>query len=125
MGHPFFNVKNMTDSESRIQQDIFRWFWNTYCLHTAWRNYGHREIMFHVPNEGKNNGRLVSVGLVKGVSDLIFTWKGNHHYCEIKTPTGLLSSAQETFATHIIEIGFEYHIIRSLDEFKILINKFV
>lgn len=113
----------MTDSESRIQQDCFKWFWNTYCLPTAWTIQGHREIFLHVPNEGKANGRLVSVGLYPGASDLIFTWRGSIIFCEVKTPGGVISDDQLSFAAHVMEVGFDYHVVRSEEEFKNLIKE--
>lgn len=113
----------MTDSESRIQQDCFRWFWNTYCLPTSWKIQGHREIIYHIPNEGKDNGKLISVGLYPGASDLVFTWKGKHIYYELKDHKGTQSPSQKKFEAHLVDIGYEYYLSRSLKEFKELIDK--
>jgi hypothetical protein len=100
--------------EDKIQQEIFTWFWNNYCL----KHHQPREIMYHVPNEGKDNGKLVSIGLYPGCSDLIFTWRGQHLYCEIKTPTGSQSPNQKKFQSHVEQCGYKYVIIRSLKEFQ-------
>jgi hypothetical protein len=107
----------MNRQEEVIQAKIFQWFWNNYCL----KFHNPREIIFHVPNEGANNGRLVSIGLYPGCADLIFTWKGQHHYCEIKTPTGTQSPNQKKFENHVKQAGYKYHLCRSLEEFQQLI----
>ena len=77
--------------------------------------------MYHVPNEGKDNGRLVPIGLYPGCSDLIFTFLGKHIYCEIKTSTGVVSKNQKKFEKHIKEVGHLYVVIRSLEEFQSLL----
>ena len=109
----FVNFIIVMKSESRIQQEIFRWFWNSYCLPTC----EPREIIYHVPNEGQH--RLVSIGVLSGCSDLIFTFKGTHYYCEVKTPEGKQSRNQKKFQDHVEKVkGCEYFICRSLKEFQ-------
>ena len=100
-------------SESKIQQEIFRWFWNNYCL----TSHKPRGIMYHVPNEGANNGRLVPIGLYSGCADLVFTYKGEHYYCEVKDATGKQSPNQLKFQKHIEDCGHVYFVVRSLEEF--------
>ncbi len=105
-------------SESRIQQMCFDWFWNTYC--TPLRSP--REIIFHVPNE--NQHRLQNIGVVAGMSDLVATYRGRMLFVEVKTPTGKQSIKQHAIEKHIGEVsGAEYHVVRSLDEFKKVVVK--
>lgn len=111
-------MKNMNRHEEVIQSKIFRWFWNKYCL----KHHEPRELIYHVPNEGKNNGRLVSIGLYPGCADLIFTWKGKHYYCEIKTAKGIQSINQKRFEAHVKQAGYTYFLCRSLEEFKNIIQ---
>ena len=85
----------MNKSESKIQQEIFVWFWNKFCLPKC----EPREVIFHVPNE--NQHRLVNIGVLPGVSDLVFTWKGRHYYCEVKDNKGKQSGNQIKFENHI------------------------
>jgi len=99
-------------SESRIQQEIFQWYWNDYCLPKC----EPREVIFHVPNEGQH--RLVNIGVLAGVSDLIFSFRGTMYFCEVKDATGKQSPSQVKFERHINQAGFEYFLVRSLDEFK-------
>jgi len=104
-------------SESRIQQEIFDWYWNTYCTKFSER----REIIFHVPNEGKEHARLVNVGLVSGMSDLIATYRGRLLFIEVKTETGKQSSNQKKIEDHVGQVqGCEYYLVRSLEQFKAL-----
>lgn len=106
-------------SESRIQQEIWQFYWNTYCLPI----HSPREIIFHVPNEGKDNGRLIAVGLYPGASDLVLTFLGKHYYCEVKDLVGVQSKNQKKFQAHIEQCGYEYFLVRSLEEFKLWLSK--
>ncbi len=107
----------MEKSESRIQQEIFDWYWNTYC--TSLRSP--REIIFHVPNE--NQHRLQNIGVVAGMSDLVATYRGRMLFIEVKTPTGKQSIKQQGIEKHVSEVvGAEYHVVRSLEDFKRLIH---
>lgn len=107
-------------AEEKIQQECFVWFWNTHCL----KMHSPREIIFHVPNEGKGNGRLTSVGLIRGMADLIVTFKGLLLFIEVKTPSGRQSPAQRTVEAHVVGMHqiYQYHLVRSLEEFKNIIN---
>lgn len=105
-------------SESRIQQEIFQWYWNTHCLPV----HNPREMFIHIPNEGERNGRLTSIGLYSGASDIIFTYRGEHLYCEVKDATGTQKPNQKEFEEHVKQCGHTYFIVRSLDEFKSFIE---
>jgi len=109
----------MTETERKIQQDIYKWFWNNYCL----KFHNPREIMYHVPNEGRDHSHLVDIGLYPGCSDLIFTLKGQHYYCEVKTPTGKQSPNQIKFQAHVQQSGYKYFLVRSLEDFKNTLTK--
>jgi len=110
-------------SESRIQQDCAIWYNNTYCL----AHYKPRCLIFAVPNE--NTPRLLQTGGLKGVSDLVAAHVEEGYmvrliFAEIKTPTGKQRPDQKKFESHVTSMGFEYYIVRSLEEFKtIILNK--
>jgi len=101
-------------SESKIQQEIHKWYWNNYCL----PEHEPREIILHIANEGKYNGRLVKGGLYPGASDFIFSFRGIMHFCEVKTSKGTQKPNQKKFQAHVEQCGLQYFIVRSLDEFK-------
>ncbi len=109
----------MKKSEDRIQQECYRWFHNTYPAL--------RGLLFHVPNGGKRDGReakkLKTMGVVPGVADLIFLYNGNCYLIELKNEKGIQSPTQKKWQKTVTENGFDYYIVRNLDEFKELILK--
>lgn len=59
-----------------------------------------------------------SMGVVPGVSDILFFWKGQLYCCEFKTSIGRQSDAQKKWQKTIESQGGIYKVIRSVDEFK-------
>lgn len=110
-------MSNKEPTESRIQQQLFVWYNNTYCL----PHHNPRCLIWHTPNEGQQ--RLVSIGVLPGVSDLTLIHSiagvrcSVHVYCEVKTPTGKQSPAQAMFMQRVRALGHYYIIARSLPEF--------
>ncbi len=110
-------------SESALQQQIFNWYNNNYCL----KNMVNRGMIFSIPNGGTRNimeaMTLKATGLLKGASDLIVILpNGKLMFVELKQPKGIQSIDQKDFENRVKILGFEYHIIKSLDEFIILIS---
>lgn len=106
----------MQKSESRIQAEIFRWYHNSFCLSSC----SPRQMIYHIPNQRGHH--LTSIGLYPGVSDLICIHNGIIHHVEVKEPLkGIQSENQCIFEAHCIQSGLSYDIVRSLEEFKILI----
>lgn len=106
-------------TESKLQQDIFNWYQNNYCL----KFHEPRGMIFSIPNGGTRNKleamTLKSTGLLAGASDLIVILpSGKILFIELKTEKGIQSDAQKEFEERIKTLGFQYHLIRSLDEFK-------
>ena len=100
-------------SEDRIQQEIFIHINNTYCR----IGLSDRGIIFHVPNQRISKLeriKLAAIGVLSGVSDLVFIYKGKHLYLEIKTTTGTQSPDQKDFQSRIEANGFKYYLLRSL-----------
>lgn len=107
-------------TEAQIQAACVTWLWNTYPLT--------RGLFFAVNNNSEHVARAMNrkaVGLVAGVSDTIFLWKGTAHLIEFKTPTGKQSAKQKEWENKVYLEGFEYRIIRSLEEFKQLIEEII
>jgi hypothetical protein len=100
-------------TEDRIQQECYMWFWNTYPEL--------RKLLFAVPNGRYRNVIdaviLNKTGLVAGVSDMIFLYKGGAYLFELKTETGVQSDAQKEWEKIVNKQGFNYYIIRDLIEF--------
>ena len=110
-------------SEARIQQSIFMYYNNTYCL----AHHNPRSMIFAIPNEG--NWMLQQVGLVAGASDLVLFHRTADTagapprviFMEVKTPVGKQSSKQAKFEAHVRAMGMEYCIVRSLDGAKAVV----
>jgi hypothetical protein len=110
----------MNKSESSIQQEIFVWFKNNYCL----KNHKPKFRIFAVPNQGKNAKEQAykkMIGMESGVSDLIICLPKKVIFVELKTDKGVQSDAQKDFQKDIEDLGLEYYLIRNLEHFQQLI----
>lgn len=106
-------------TEDQLQQQIFTYYNNTYCL----KNSVSRALIFSVPNGGSRNvveaKKMKLTGLLSGVSDLILiTPKGTLIFLELKIQKGIQSETQKDFETRVKALGYEYRICRSLEDFK-------
>ena len=61
--------------------------------------------------------KLKATGLKAGVSDLIVLMPNRCIFVELKMPKGVQSDKQKEFQSVVQLLGFEYHIIKSLEEF--------
>lgn len=103
-------------AEITMQSHCTTWFWNTYI--------DHRRMLFHVQNKARNRiegNKFKAMGIVKGPSDLVLIIPREVHFIELKTTTGSQSSEQIEFQDKVEMRGHQYHIARSLEEFKALI----
>jgi len=121
-----YNVKNQivmkTISENKIQQEIVLWYNNNFCL----KHHSPRQCIFSVPNDSINaieTKRKVNTGLMAGVSDLIILHNGECLFIEVKTLSGKQSEKQKYFEKIVSLQGFKYYLVRSLEDFKKIINK--
>lgn len=78
-------------------------------------------VVFSVPNE-RNQGisdsrRMRASGLTKGIPDLIcLSHNARCIFLELKTPKGSRSIEQEAVASALQRLGFEYRLVRSIDD---------
>ena len=124
-------------TESRIQQEMVRWFRNNHGLN----HHDPQCVIFSVPNEmtmqiagtlkslgvsqavvrrasSMITNLFKSTGMMSGVSDLIVLLPGRVLFVEVKTSAGRQSEKQKKFESLVSRLGFDYHIVRSLEEFK-------
>jgi len=105
-------------TEDNIQAEVYKWYHNNYC--TKLNEQPH--IIFSVPNGGYRNKieaiKMKATGLVAGVSDLIIVQPNRILFVEMKTETGTQSKEQKDFQNKVEALGFEYFLIRSLEQFK-------
>lgn len=109
-------------SEDFVQNQIWIWFTNNYCL----PKHNPRSVIFSVPNGSKRDAReakkLKDTGLLPGVSDLIVIHNGQVLFVEVKKPSGgRQEPEQKDFQSRVEALGFKYYLVRSLDEFKLVI----
>lgn len=107
-------------TEDQLQQQIYTWYNNKFCL----KNHNPRHVIFSVPNGGSRNvieaKKMKATGLLPGVSDLIILQQGKTLFIELKIEKGVQSESQKDFEERVKLLGFEYHLIRSLESFKAL-----
>ena len=103
--------------ESLLQASCVQWFKNNYCL----KHQKPRYDIFSVPNEATwNNNNFKAMGVRKGASDLVVVMN-KVIFIEMKDQKGSQSDDQIDFEEVVTGLGHNYHIIRSLEQFKQLI----
>ena len=65
---------------------------------------------------------MIATGLMSGVSDLICVLPYKVLFIEVKDAKGTQKPKQKEFQKTVELLGFEYHLIRSLEEFQELIH---
>lgn len=94
----------------------------------AVRLYYPSSLIYAIPNGGKRNpfeaARLKRQGVTAGISDLHFIHNGKMYFFEVKIPGGKQSLLQSQFEKFVKKQGFNYYIIRSVDEVLELISRF-
>jgi hypothetical protein len=114
--------KKRANEESRMQQNCVTWF--------SYQYPKLRRALFSVPNGGTRHileaKTLKKEGLVSGVSDLILAVpnRENHGlFIEMKTQKGTLTNNQKIFLSLMESLGYGVAVVRSLDEFMLVVNK--
>jgi len=111
--------------ESKIQQESYNYFNNSYCL----KHHEPRLLIHSVPNgipipiPQKERARALDLlhktGMVNGISDLIIHGvNGRCLMAECKTETGSQSPDQKEIEYRIQELNGRYFVFRSLIEFQ-------
>lgn len=106
-------------TESKLQQEIVNFYNNEFCL----KFHKPRGILFSIPNGGTRNKleamTMKATGLLAGASDLIVILPNSKLlFIEVKIDKGLQSEKQIDFENRVEKLGYDYFIVRSLDEFK-------
>ena len=109
-------------SEDILQAKIYQWFHNTYCS----ADNNPRYEIFAVPNGAyvskREAAKLKSTGLKAGVSDLVVLMPNRCIFVEVKTETGKQSDKQKVFEATVKGLGFEYYVVRSVDDMLKIVN---
>lgn len=108
-------------SELQLQAKCYQWAHNTYPQL--------RKLLFAVPNGGTRNIReamsLKASGVVSGVPDMICLYGGKPVGIELKTATGTVSTEQKQLHEIWLYHGIEVKVVRSFEEFELLIQKII
>ncbi len=106
----------MRHTESKIQIEIVRYIRYLYP----------NSILFAIPNGGQRSlitaAYLKREGVLAGVSDLIWIYKGKAHFLEVKAEKGYQSVNQKEFEIQVKKQGFEYYILRSTKDFDLFLK---
>lgn len=105
-------------SEIKLQSECFILHWNNYPSERGLLCYNLNNSANKI--QGNQNKAL---GLIKGRSDMVYYKTGKAIMLEFKTETGKQSKEQKEWQLLVESQGFEYHIIRSLEDFKKIIQK--
>ena len=105
-------------NHGQLQSKIFLWMWNEhpelrYLCFSVTNN-----LTTETEDARRKMGQLKSLGVVKGVLDLIFYYKGRMYAFDIKVGKDKLSTEQKEFIASITAQGGYGCEIRSLEEFK-------
>lgn len=107
-------LKCRKKTEHEIQKSIVRYFRKEYP------NY----ILFSTNNEAcyTRQTYFAEAGMLKGLADLVIVLPNKIIFVELKTTQGKQSKSQKDFETKITSLGYNYYIIKSLNDFKELIK---
>jgi len=99
-------------SEVKIQSQIFQWHWNNYPEERGLLCYNLNNSANKI--QGNQNKAL---GLIKGRSDMVYYYNGTAVMIELKNATGKQSKEQIQWEATIKKAGFQYIVMRSLEDF--------
>lgn len=107
-------------TEQQLQAACVKWLWNE---HPETRG-----LFFAVNNNSEHVARAMNrkaVGMVAGVSDTIFLWRGVAYLIEFKTETGKQSLKQKQWQETVETHDFLYLVVRSEGEFRELVREII
>lgn len=116
-------------TEDQLQAQCFQWAWNN--LPET------RRLLFHVPNElerlpgeaqGSHIRRIMALrakGVVKGVHDNIFIWKGQVYTIELKVGSNDLSPEQKVWGSTVELHGAKTFKAKTLEQFQSIIKTII
>lgn len=112
-------------AEARLQQRCFMWHWNVQPQERYFLILIHNN-----PRSAIEGAWLKGMGLIKGAADLLYNQKlirpdgvfFRPCWLECKLPTGVQSPDQKRFQERVLQIGHNYKIFRSEEQFKEIIS---
>ena len=95
------------------------------CECVYWFRKTHKnQLIFSCPNEFARAEAAAArkMGMLKGVSDIIVVMPDRVLFVEFKSETGTQSLDQKRFQQKIERMGYTYAVVRTIKDFKVLIN---
>jgi hypothetical protein len=118
--------KKATQSEAKIQTELFKW------AASSSGKYPELKLMFHVPNGGSRNAieaaNLKRQGVKAGVPDICLpvARSGFHGlYLELKSDGGRLQDTQKTWLDDLNKQGYKAVTVYGFDEAKAAIENYL
>lgn len=104
-------------TEDYLQNQCWIWFTN---------NHRDKGLFVAIPNDESNpvqSKRKRLTGRFKGAADVVLILnQGRVVWVEFKLPKGRQSEAQIRFESLVTELGHQYHVCRSIEQFKELVK---
>jgi len=112
--HPNRRRKPAKHPEFDLQSGCVYWFRKNY------RN----SLIWSTPNEAAATraAHFRKLGMLAGVSDTVIVMPNRVLFVEFKSEDGCQSREQKAFERKIRRLGFEYHVVRSEEQFKDIIT---
>lgn len=127
--------------ESNLQQQCVAWFREQYPQYAMLMTHPINEGRDHTAQDRRRQGIHKAEGAVAGVPDLLFflpsymqtkdtqdrpVWTEVHGLgIEMKTSTGKQSPEQKRFQKMFEAAGYSYHIVKSLEQFRLLVMWYI
>jgi hypothetical protein len=109
-------------THDRLQAECFQWLWNTYpeTRYCCFAVINEMKLLSFVPKHMRARiiGVLKAIGLLPGVWDMLFYWKGVLYGFDIKVKKDVLSDRQKKFREAIEKQGGICHTIGDLEDFQ-------
>ena len=105
-------------SEFKIQAECFQWHWNTFPHQ--------RGRLFTVNNNAPNayaGSVMKAMGVVAGVSDMIYLSDTGAVFLEFKDERGRQSLSQKWWQGVVEAVGYKYVVIRSVEDFQRVLSQ--
>jgi hypothetical protein len=97
------------------------------CFLHHWNNYPEeRGLLFTVNNNASDSYQgavMKAMGVVAGVSDMVYLHPDGAMLLEFKTPKGRQNDRQVWWQGQVEKAGYRYIIIRSFDDFTALLDR--
>lgn len=116
-------TKEIKNTERKFQSVCYQWFYNTYP-HL-------RGLLYHVPNGEKRDpvtaNLLKGAGVVAGIPDLVFHYRGKTYFFELKNEDGkgVISDDQKKIHKQLDAQRFLVWIVSDFESFKYLIESII